>query len=133
MKRKIFILIIILILIGIGGIIAYKKLYNPNPSEEEILQGVEEKNKIRNELSNVIQGNNEATTNENYQISISEAREKAIIIFNSLGESNLNKDNVKVREVNRDGNKYYYITSLENSVEVEVKTGKVTKINNVAQ
>lgn len=133
MKRKIFILIIILILIGIGGIIAYKKLYNPNPSEKEILQGVEKKNKIRNELSNVIQGNNEATTNEDYQISISEAREKAIIIFNSLGESNLNKDNVNVREVNRNGNKYYYITSLENSAEVEVKTGKVTKINNVAQ
>lgn len=131
MKKKIFIVILILILVGIGSYIAYKKLYNPNPSEEEIRQGVEERNKIRNELSNVIEGNKEA--DENYQIPISEAREKAIIIFNSLGEYNLNKDNVNVREVSRSGKKYYYISSLENSAEVEVSTGRVTKINNVAQ
>lgn len=129
MKKKIGILVLILIIILLGTYIAYKKLYNPNPSEKEIIRGVEEKNKIRNELSNLIQGSND----ENYQISIEEARQKAITIFNSLGEYNLNKDNVKVREINKNEKKYYYITSLENSAEVEISTGKVTKINNVSQ
>lgn len=131
MKKKVIIIILIIILVAIGGFVAYKKLYNPNPSEAEIQKGIEEKNKIRNELSNVINGNE--NVDENYQISISEAREKAIIIFNSLGEYNLSKENVNVREINRDGNKYYYVSSLENSAEIEINTGKVTKINNVAQ
>lgn len=131
MKKKIIIIGIVTVLILIVGLFSYKKFYNPNPTEKEILEGVDAKNKIRNELNNVIQG--KADADENYQISISEARSKAIIIFNSLGESNLDKDNVNVREIERNGNKYYYVSSLENTMEVEINTGKVTKINNVAQ
>ena len=131
MNKKIIVIILILVLICIGGFLLYKKFYNPNPSEEEILKGIEEKDKIRNELSNVIAGNPEA--DENYEISISEAREKAIIIFNSLGESNLNKDSVNVREVNKNGDIYYHISSPRNSAEIEVKTGRITKINGVVQ
>ncbi len=130
MKKRI-VIILLIILIILGGYFLYKKAYNPNPSEEEIQRGIEAKNKVRNELSNIINGTE--NIDENYQISISEAREKAIIIFNSLGEKDLNKDNVNVIEINRNGNKYYYISSLENSAEIEINTGRVTKINNVEQ
>ena len=130
MKKKV-VIILLIILIVLGGYFIYKKTYNPNPSEEEIKRGIEAKNTVRNELSNIINGTE--NIDENYQISISDAREKAIIIFNSLGEKDLNKDNVNVREINRNGNKYYYISSLENSAEIEINTGKVTKINNVEQ
>lgn len=130
MKKKLIISVIIILLI-IVGFTVYKKFYNPNPSDEEILKGIEAKDKIRNELQNVING--KENPEEGYQISISEARDKAIIIFNSLGENNLNKDNVKVREIEREGKKYYYISSLENSAEVEINTGRITRINNVIQ
>ena len=130
---KKIIIILSIIILAIVGFWIYKNNINVNlnPSKEEILEGIEEKDKIRNELSNIING--PENVDENYQISISEARENAIKIFNSLGEYNLNKDNVNVREVDRNGKKYYYISSLENSLEIEINTGKVTKINNVAQ
>lgn len=130
MKKKIIVSVFVILLV-IVVFAVYEKFHNPNPSEEEILKGVEVKDQIRSELQNVING--KENPEEDYQISISEAREKAIIIFNSLGENNLNKDNVKVREIEREGKKYYYISSLENSAEVEINTGRVTRINNVIQ
>lgn len=132
MKKSIIILsIIIIVLSAIVGFVIYKNNVNQNPSKEEILAGIEEKDKIRNELKDIING--PENVDENYQIPISEAREKAIKIFNSLGEYDLSKDNVHVREVHRNGKKYYYVSSLENSLEIEINTGKITKINNVAQ
>lgn len=131
MKRKtnIYLIIVITITVIIAGCFLYKKFYNPNPSEEEIQKGIEEKDKIRNELSNIIKG--DETENSDYKIPIEEARQKAITIFNSLGEKNLNKENVSVIEIDRKEKKYYYISSAENNAEVEISTGKVTKINGV--
>lgn len=130
---KKILIILCVIITTIVGILVYKnKGYEETKlTEKDILAGIEEKDKIRNELSNIINGT--SNIDENYQISISEARQKAIIIFKSLGEDNLNKDNVYVREIERNGKKYYYISSLKNSAEIEINTGKVTKINNVAQ
>lgn len=132
MKKEIniwLVIITIMVLVIIGSFL-YQKFHNSNPSEEEIQKGIEEKDKIRNELSNVIKGNEESDSN--YKITIEEARQKAIIIFNSLGEKDLSKENVSVTEINRKGQKYYYISSEENNAEVEINTGRITKINGVS-
>ena len=130
MKKKIVIILTVLLLIVLGYIIC-NSIIKPNPSKSRIQQGILEKDQIRNNIQNVINGIDNPDVN--YEISISEARDKAIVIFNSLGETDLNKDNVQVVEVNREGKKFYYIRSAKNSAEIEINTGKVVRINNVAQ
>ena len=138
MKNKIVIIIIIILILATGGFLLYKNFSNkqsknisPNPSPEEIAQGIKEKDEIRNSLSNIINGNE--GTGDNSPISIAEARNRAIIIFESLGETDLNKDNVSVIEEEIRGKKYYYIQSRENTAEVEIETGRFTRINMIPQ
>lgn len=130
MRKKILIVLSIIV-IAVVGFVIYKKVYNPNPSREYILKGIEHKDKIRNELGNVINGIENPS--EDYEISISDAKDKAIIIFESLGEKNLNKDNMEATEIKRKGVRYYYITSANNSLEIEINTGRITRINTIVQ
>ena len=48
--------------------------------------------------------------------------------FKILGET-INKEELKVTKFQRKGEEYYYVTSLQNSVEIQVKSGNITKIN----
>ena len=39
------------------------------------------------------------------------------------------EDDLNVVTIQREGEKYYYITSKQNSLEIKIKGGKVTRIN----
>ena len=52
----------------------------------------------------------------------------AIKQFKKLGE-NINEKELKVMKIQRKGEEYYYISSKENTLEIKLKGGKVTRIN----
>lgn len=65
-------------------------------------------------------------------ISEEKAREIAVLQFEKLGESNLDIYNLKLKKIERNNGEYfYYINSSENTLEISVKGGVVTRINNV--
>ena len=41
----------------------------------------------------------------------------------------LKKEDLKVIKIQREGEEYYYITSVENSLEIKIKGGKISRIN----
>jgi hypothetical protein len=51
--------------------------------------------------------------------------------FKRLGE-NVKEQDLKVDIITRNGQQYYYIKSAQNSIKIEVKTGKVVMINSVS-
>lgn len=70
-------------------------------------------------------------TNSNTQ-EISEARAKEIALneFIKLGEADITIDNLNVIGILRGGERYLEVSSNANSVEINIKTGKVERINN---
>ncbi len=72
----------------------------------------------------------DAGLNENEEISEEKAREIAKKQFKELGE-NIDTSEMQVTKINRKQTEYYYITSKNNTVEIEIKGGKVYMINNV--
>lgn len=65
---------------------------------------------------------------EDEEISEAKAKEAAIKQFKKLGEK-ANKDELTVKQIKRSGEKYYYITSKQNTMEIKIKGGKITRIN----
>ena len=63
------------------------------------------------------------------EISEDKARKIAQKKFKELGEKKVNKDSLKVTLIQRDSELYYYVCSLDNTVEVSQKTGKIIRIN----
>ena len=59
---------------------------------------------------------------ENEEISEEEAR--------TLGET-INKDDVQVNKIQRQGEEYYYIASPKNTVEIKILGGQIKRINSV--
>ena len=51
--------------------------------------------------------------------------------FKILGEDVAEKD-LKVDQITRNGEKFYYIKSKENSIMINVETGKIVRINSVS-
>jgi hypothetical protein len=62
-----------------------------------------------------------------------EARIKALELFDEIGEQNLDYKSFKIENITRGNIEYYYVTSPENSIEFEVESGKINRINNVKQ
>lgn len=67
-------------------------------------------------------------TKENEEISEQKAKEAAIKQFKKLGEKT-NKNDLTLKEIKRNGEKYYYITSKQNTMEIKIQGGKITRIN----
>lgn len=63
------------------------------------------------------------------EISEDKARKIAQKKFKELGEKKVNKDSLKVTLIQRDSELYYYVCSLDNTVEISQKTGKIIRIN----
>ncbi len=63
------------------------------------------------------------------EISEDKARKIAQKKFKELGEKKVNKDTLKVTLIQRDSELYYYVCSLDNTVEISQKTGKIIRIN----
>ena len=67
-------------------------------------------------------------TKENEEISEQKAKEAAIKQFKKLGEKT-NKNDLTLKEIKRNGEKYYYITSKQNTMEIKIQGGKITRRN----
>ena len=50
---------------------------------------------------------------------------------NITEEKNLKEENITVSEVERNGEHYYYVCSPENTLEIKITGGKITRINSV--
>lgn len=70
------------------------------------------------------------TTNikQDEEISEKEAREVAVKQFKLLNEK-VEKEDLKVIKIQREKDEYYYITSANNSLEIKILGGEVTRIN----
>lgn len=71
-------------------------------------------------------------TNENETITEESAKELAIKQFKKLGEKNLAKDKVNIIKIERNGDEYYYVTSVENTAEIKIQGGQITRINSAS-
>lgn len=63
------------------------------------------------------------------EIKEKKAREIAKKRFEKLGERNVDENSLTVSKIQRDGDLYYYICSLNNTIEINVYSGKVTRLN----
>ena len=71
-------------------------------------------------------------TKENEEITEEEAKELAIEQFKKIGEKNLEKDKINIIKIDRNGEEYYYVTSAENTAEIKIKGGQITRINSAS-
>lgn len=60
----------------------------------------------------------------------SQAKKTAVKQFKNLGET-VKEDDLQIMKIQRKGEEYYYVTSKENTLEIKISTGKVTRINSV--
>ena len=71
-------------------------------------------------------------TKENEEITEEEAKELAIKQFKKIGQKNLEKDKINIIKIDRNGEEYYYVTSAENTAEIKIKGGQITRINSAS-
>lgn len=71
-------------------------------------------------------------TKENEEITEEEAKELAIKQFKKIGDKNLEKDKINIIKIDRNGEEYYYVTSAENTAEIKIKSGQITRINSAS-
>lgn len=71
-------------------------------------------------------------TKENEEITEEEAKELAIKQFKKIGDKNLEKDKINIIKIDRNGEEYYYVTSAENTAEIKIKGGQITRINSAS-
>ena len=71
-------------------------------------------------------------TKENEEITEEEAKELAIKQFKKIGEKNLEKNKINIIKIDRNGEEYYYVTSAENTAEIKIKSGQITRINSAS-
>ena len=59
------------------------------------------------------------------------AKKLAIKQFKELGESDLSENDVSCLKILRDEDEYFYIKSKQNTLEIKVKGGQISRINSV--
>ena len=65
---------------------------------------------------------------EGKEISEEQAKKAAVDQFKILGE-NVKEEKLNVIKIQRKQEEYYYITSVNNSLEIKINDGKITRIN----
>lgn len=60
-----------------------------------------------------------------------QAKKTAVKQFKNLGEK-VKEEELEIMKIQRKGEEYYYVTSKENTLEIKISTGKVTRINSVS-
>ena len=73
---------------------------------------------------------NSGVTSED-EISEDKAAEIAIAQFKEMGETSLQKSEIEIMQIQRSGELYYYVSSPENTAEIKVKGGKITRLNSI--
>lgn len=100
-----------------------------------VIMFVLKKDKVDNNQLNLVNGN--VSTNEQLnnasQDSTSEedARNIAVNKFKELGESDVIKDKLSVKKIKKKDGEYYYISSVNNTLEIRIADGAITRINSV--
>lgn len=69
---------------------------------------------------------------EKEQITEKKAKEVALKQFKKLGEKNVTEEKLKIEKIRRNQEEYYYICSLENTMEIKIDGGKITRINSAS-
>lgn len=69
---------------------------------------------------------------ENDEITEENARRAAVEQFKRLGEKRVKTEQLNVQKILRNEAEYYYITSERNTLEIQIKGGKITKINSAS-
>ena len=64
-------------------------------------------------------------------ISEKDARKLAKKQFKEMGEKGVKEKELEVLKIEREGEEYYYISSAENTLEIKLTTGEITRINSV--
>lgn len=70
----------------------------------------------------------ETSVKKTEDITEDNAREVAVMQFKELKEE-IQKEELDVQKIQRNGEEYYYITSKQNSLEIRIKGGTITRIN----
>lgn len=65
------------------------------------------------------------------EISENDAKKLAIKQFKKIGESNIDEESLRVLKIQRKGKEFYYISSKENTLEIQILGGNITRINSV--
>ena len=108
------IIILLLIMIAVSLIIIIKPEVK-NIDFEEIMSSINIKENMKN----------------NEEISEEKAKKIAIGQFNKLGEEDIKEEDIKLAEIERNGEYYYYIRSQKNTLEIKKIGGKLARINGV--
>lgn len=91
----------------------------------------ENKGNTKNEKKPSNNGNGAGNSSNDGEITEDEAKDIAVKRFTTLGEQNVSAESVSVKKIRRSGEEYYYITSAENTLEVKIKGGNITRVNSV--
>lgn len=76
---------------------------------------------------------NNVSSHGNVKVNVSEenAMDIAKQKFEELGETGVKTEEFEVLKIARQGEEYYYISSKENTVEIKIETGEITRVNSV--
>lgn len=66
---------------------------------------------------------------ENEIVDESYARKLAVKQFKNVGEKGLKEADLRVLKIQRSGEEYYYVSSKENTLEIKVVGGAITRVN----
>lgn len=116
MKRVFSIYNLAVILCVIAIIVALVIILKPNHNKKITADGVEI---VQSKLSS------------DEEISENDAKKLAIKQFKKIGESDINEESLKVLKIQRQGKEFYYISSKENTLEIQILGGDITRINSV--
>lgn len=95
------------------------------------------KNNTNSNNTNSNRNNTNTNTNSGSNTNISgntseqAARAVAVAKFHELGEAGITESDLEIMKIQRQGEDYYYIASNENTLEIKVDTGKITRINSI--
>ncbi len=112
--------IIAIILIILSIILAFSPISIQLPMCKKEIQKVQEKV----EIVEIQKPENQDTTRK-------QAVDATVEQFKRLGED-VSENDLKVDVITRNGQQYYYIKSKQNSIQIDVNTGKVVRINSVS-
>ena len=116
MRRIFNIYNLAVILCVITIIVALVIIFKPNNNKKITSDGVE-----------IVQ----AKIGSDEKISEEDAKKLAIKQFKKIGESDIDEGSLKILKIQRQGEEFYYISSKENTLEIQILGGDITRINSV--
>lgn len=88
------------------------------------------KTQIDEAIGKMTSGTDVVSTSAKGEITEKQANKLAIKQFKKLGEK-VKEEELKTMKIQREGEEYYYISSKDNTLEIKIKTGEITRINSV--